>query len=323
MDELEAQPPAEQTVATPSPQNTPSAESPVPPKDSLFLSDVPPAPPQKRHTQTYKPDQTPWWKVLLEVVALISVIAYTVAAYRQLGVMTGQLTEMGRSTKAAREAAYAACKSAQIANQTLKEIQSGSVDSHNLAIGSIMQAAAVTRGEAAQIRMSPPEKNNVVPTNHFLGDNEEVSNIGKTAAINVRGLLQVVVEDGKQEPDFTFSKFANRMNTGTISPGDKPRLITTYVVEGMKPKRFTDGEFIEIEMAETKRIFIYGRITYLDIFGVRHWMKICRVVVSRTEDRIPKCAAYNQTDLNQVIPRPNQLPSEAKSIEDVSCKRPQ
>jgi hypothetical protein len=90
----EIQPPAGKMATTPDPQNTSSKEPPVPPVDPPFSPEAPPPPPDKEDACTCRPDKTPGWKVLLEVVALVAVLAYTSAAFQQLGVMSRQLDVM-------------------------------------------------------------------------------------------------------------------------------------------------------------------------------------------------------------------------------------
>lgn len=65
-----------------------------PPVSSVVQSHIPPPPEHPKQTEHCRPDQTPIGKYFLEVLAACILAAYTVAAFMQLGVMSGQLTQM-------------------------------------------------------------------------------------------------------------------------------------------------------------------------------------------------------------------------------------
>jgi hypothetical protein len=329
MGDSEIQPPTSQTITTPPPQNTADSERAIPALTPPTPPYIPPSPPEQKSTHTCKPDQTPWWKVLLEVTALLAVIAYTIAAWRQLGVMSGQLTEMQRSTRAAREAAYTACVSAQIARSTLVEVQNSGNDSHNLALGSVAQAIAVSRGESAQLKfiLGNVFSGTTQENDHALGQVIGISNVGRTSAMNIKGRIQIEVLEKGTEPIFKYPT-PSHLDTGELDVGETPEKRTYYVLTAPgKHKRFTQDEINEIRSQVHKSTFTYGRMTYSDIFGVKHWVQVCRIMASEgvtlNSPPIPKCASYNKTDTNQVIPVPQYSSASKVMPDDIKCVKPE
>jgi len=65
--------------------------------------DFDPTPIAKKKATECCPDQTPWWKYLIELAAVLTAIWYAIVATQQLGVVKGQLTEMQRSGKQSTE----------------------------------------------------------------------------------------------------------------------------------------------------------------------------------------------------------------------------
>jgi hypothetical protein len=320
MAESESQPPASHTITTPAQQDTSGSERTVPSSIPPVPPHVPPPPPQQRYTHACKPDQTPWWKVILEVAALIAVIAYTIAAWQQLGVMGGQLSEMQKSTKAAHEAAYIACVSAQIARGTLLEIQSGGLDTHSAAVGTILQAVAVTRGEAAQLVVvyeSLKAGTDVDITFPF-----QIKNVGKTVAKNVKAVYEPSVLDVGKEPNFRYSaKSYNHGEIGAQNPGDESGTIPNYVWDGDNRVKYSVSNMKNFGDAKAY-LSIYGKITYSDIFGVKHWTTFCNHRFGVVASVYGKCAAYNQTDSNKAIESPKSIPKDPDSIPKVTCVDP-
>jgi hypothetical protein len=60
--------------------------------------ETPPPQPHQEETCTCRPDQTPWWKGTLEIIALSIGICGLIVYWNQLKVMSGQLTQMQGSS---------------------------------------------------------------------------------------------------------------------------------------------------------------------------------------------------------------------------------
>ena len=92
--------PSNKSINSVSPQNNPAAEHKEPPSRPT-TPNVPPAEERNNHGEHCRPDQTPWWKYAIELGGVLVVVAYTLVANRQLGVMNGQLAQMMTQTEVA------------------------------------------------------------------------------------------------------------------------------------------------------------------------------------------------------------------------------
>jgi hypothetical protein len=79
------------------PQNTTGTKNPEAPHNPPSSSEIPPTPQNRKETYTCRPDQTPWWKYLLEGCAIVVGLYVALVYSRQLEVMRGTLAEMKRS----------------------------------------------------------------------------------------------------------------------------------------------------------------------------------------------------------------------------------
>jgi len=237
---------------------------------------------------------------------------------------------MRKSTNASERSAYAACLSAKIARDTLVEIQSGSADTRNAAIGSITQAAAVTRAEAAQLAVVAKSVINVVPQQQ-IDIPFPLRNIGKTAALNIKIDLVSQLMDKGHEPSFIYpEQLTHHSTTGNLFPyapevsndlQQSPRPFT--MLEAKYEKLLPTGAQVDSYYSGTTYISIYAKVIYDDIFGVRHWLQFCswadRAARYTPKDH-QKCAAYNKTDTNEIVrviaTAPEKVP---QSPEEISC----
>ena len=255
--------------------------------------------------------------------AFLAAAIYAAIAYRQLGKMTD-------ATTATQHAAYSACVSAQIARNTLLEIQAGRNDSHDLAVGSITQAAAVTRAEAAQMEEVSGDKRidwNVDPNNGIIVFLWDVRNVGKSSALNVKMKAQVSILELGIEPDFHYRlPPINTIRTGSYFPDqNKEWQLKISDKNGNRMVR-TDPMFIDLNKGHGY-LSVYGRVIYQDVFGAPHWLQFCShhmFPMRETDAKFPKCAAYNQTDegslpkkvTNDTVPVPTTPP-------EITCKAPE
>ena len=72
---------------TVSPEAATDTETDERPPDTPSGSQIPPAPPPKCNAEHCRPDQTPWWKYMMELAAILVGIAVASIYYRQLDTM--------------------------------------------------------------------------------------------------------------------------------------------------------------------------------------------------------------------------------------------
>jgi hypothetical protein len=108
MEESELKPPIQPTVDGIYPKDAADNARPEAQSNAQFPANI--KPPQKHQAESYytKPDPTPLWKILLEVIVGAAVIVYTIVASMQLRTMNKSYTEIAKQTPRIAEAAGAA-----------------------------------------------------------------------------------------------------------------------------------------------------------------------------------------------------------------------
>lgn len=129
----------------------------------------------------------------------------------------------------------------------------------------------------------------------------QIANTGKTPAKHVEGDIIATVLKKGEEPSFDFSTGHphNKIRTGVIFPNG-PFNVTIPVVrygphseETIVP---TPQLRQEIATGESYIVF-FGKISYVDIFGISHWTSFCAAAGSAMGD-VKKCVSNNDVDDN-------------------------
>jgi hypothetical protein len=133
-----------------------------------------------------------------------------------------------------------------------------------------------------------------------------VTNIGKTAAKNLR--IQTVIEylPIDQAPSLSFKKgvYRYQITTGVLFPSDPPAKLPAYWYEKAPVKTkfaaavLSEGEAGDLAAGRTY-IVMYGKAEYIDIFNVRHITRMCGWLAPARENvfvNATKCTAYNSVD---------------------------
>jgi hypothetical protein len=218
----------------------------------------------------------------------------------------GQLDQMTLATNAARNAAYAACVSAKVANSTLEEIRASSSDTHNLAVGSIAQANAVTKADSALLLLiiDPVP---VIKVDEAVMMNVVTHNAGRTPAkkVHLESITGILPEG--EEPSFSYNQqLVGIANAGMILPEAKEPLNVRMIRKDKTLAKFTKNEVADFNDGRSY-VFNYSAVSYVDSFGVSHYTRTCRVFEATIpnqilpEGRHPKCAAYNDTDTDSLL----------------------
>jgi hypothetical protein len=233
-------------------------------------------------------------QVLLTWGTWLAFIAAAIYAY----IANRQLTQMNLATQASRDAAYAACVSAQISRETLRQVQASTIDTHQAAISSVNQAATAMESEVAHIFIfrTPSIKNDlgapvVVPL--------MIKNSGRGPALDLHLQMESSFLGRGKEPDFLFSKKpVNYERTGYVLPDDPPTTFNLPVDEDGNHLAW-DTQRVEALGAGEIYLSSYGKINYKDAFGRPHWVQFC-FHMERSGAMEPgmfkKCAAYNRLD---------------------------
>ena len=253
----------------------------------------------------------------------IGVGIWQASIYRaQLTAIQGQLTQMQGSSK---QTDALLC----LYRQQLAELQRQSIDTHGFAVASTYQALAATQTESAEVYG--------VVKNPWLTPNSitikfGIKNVGKTAAHGIKFKVNVVIGSRHGDPKFSYSPSTPRGYGGNLEGGESPLgfdpYITTIAVHDTKGGLYpVDQSTIDAYNRGETSVFIYGIITYTDIFDVKHRRTFCDysdhpIPGEITRDDHPKCAAYNKEDINRVVAKPSLAPTRIEIVQEIPCSIP-
>jgi hypothetical protein len=119
----------------------------------------------------------------------------------------------------------------------------------------------------------------VVPQNKDTGYRYEVrmnlQNVGNTPANKLAFILQTDLLPLPLPPDFTIPAFDQLPAAGTSTVGPHQNSVATAVA----PRIYSDEEVDEMKHGNKKLLYVFGTVTYEDIFGESHYTKICQIIL--------------------------------------------
>ncbi len=325
MAEMERKAPTFPSVDTVPPEKAPEKEgAEAPPAAPAPVPEAPPAPPRQKQTTVCRPDQTPWWKSGIEVVAVFVAIVVAIIYWRQLNVMIGQLEQMRGSSD---QTDRLIC----LYQKQLSELQRQSANTRDFAVASTYQAIAGAQSESAYIDQTASQP--VFSPFKAISVPFQLLNSGKTRAINFRFAANAVLLPRNGDPNFSYPKRALRMFTeflepGKIVPDNLSQPVSILVLNDLGQPIIADNRIISDYQEGRKDILIYERLTYKDVFGVEHWTHYCRALMVLPPGEIKRayheaCTTYNKADENQVLgARSQQLAPAQPTLPDVPCPSP-
>lgn len=257
--------PSEPSINAVHPKDAATEETTTPPRNPLPPPYIPPPRELKSKTEYYRPEQTPWWKHLVELAAILVGIAVAVIYYRQLSTMNGQLTEM-QQTRIQAQTAFDA---------------------------TVQQFHLDQRAWVAAVGISPP------PTAGQPFDVAvRVRNTGKTFAKNFGTVFTVEPLKRNEAPDFSRELIEPKSITVLAPNGDylstshTPITTPAGIIQTLTVERLQD---LKNQLtAGDLQILAHGRISYRDIFGCRHWTTFCFNLTPDWE--YVSCSTHNDTD---------------------------
>jgi hypothetical protein len=127
----------------------------------------------------------------------------------------------------------------------------------------------------------------------------QIANTGKTPAKDVEGDIVATVLEKGEEPSFDFSTGHphNKLYAGAIFP-NAPINTTITVVRyaSQAPETVVPTPELRQQIANGESfIILYGKITYVDVFGASHSTAFCTASGSAMGD-LRKCLSYNDVD---------------------------
>ena len=190
-------------------------------------------------------DRTSWWKILLEVAAVVVLVVYTTFAGLQWESMHDALL--------------------------------------------VDQRAWVS----VVVPNSFPLEGSSIPASI------QIANTGKTPAKDVEGDIVATVLKKGDEPSFDFSTGHphNKLYAGAIFPNAPINTnITVVRYASQAPETIVPTPELRQQIANGEFfIILYGKITYVDVFGASHSTTFCTGSGSAMGD-LRKCLSYNDVD---------------------------
>jgi hypothetical protein len=124
-----------------------------------------------------------------------------------------------------------------------------------------------------------------------------LTNIGKSPAEHIEGTVEIdeVPRDKIASYDFAPGKSRNEMNAALIYPGF-PHTTEAYEwaskdnpvkVDSLKHALFAKGDIVFV---------IQGRVSYDDVFHIRHWFEFCHAISASPASHAQGCVDKNRID---------------------------
>jgi hypothetical protein len=211
--------------------------------------------------------------------------------------------------------------------QQLAELQRQSLDTHGFAAASTYQAIAVAQSESA--RVQPIVGQPVLTLLQPIEIPYQLANSGKTRAEKVRfvGDATLWPRNGK-DPKFSYSKDSAMLSEEIMASGET----STRTVKGITGIRaldhghpiFLDTKILTAYQEGSKDIVMWGKLTYIDVFGVEHWQHFCTVFAQHQKGDLigpshEGCSAYNKSDKNQILPNKFEPITAMQPVPRVPC----
>jgi hypothetical protein len=131
-------------------------------------------------------------------------------------------------------------------------------------------------------------------TNYHYEIRLTLQNVGNTPAYKVVGNLHADVLPYPLPDDFEIPAASNATftNQGTIGPHQNMAL------NAFAPRIYSDEEVNELQHTMTKLLYVYGTITYEDVFGASRYLKLCQMVLWYTNgtNMVMNAGKYNESN---------------------------
>lgn len=208
--------------------------------------------------------------LIATTLAFIAAAIYALIAYHQLGIMRN-------ATDATKESADATKDAVQVAKDALK--------------ANIDMAHREQRAWVGPTRIVRPESKDATDEPIFIKKGLSarfeiiIVNSGKSPAREVKADKNCFLLPLKDQlvPKYTHPK----ISVGVLQPNMSYRLITT-----ISPLPTSDIDSIK---NGDKILYVFGKITYEDIFRIPHWTTFCMKLIPSL-DNFSACDTYNDAD---------------------------
>jgi hypothetical protein len=119
----------------------------------------------------------------------------------------------------------------------------------------------------------------------------QFGNTGRTPAIGIRSQIMSVPIPRGQEPDFTYADPPE--SQAVLQPNGQ--FIVSW--KATKVGEVFNQATLESLKSGTVRLYVYGHVSYDDVFGGQHWTRFC-LHLRGDMDGFTHCKKYNEIDRN-------------------------
>jgi hypothetical protein len=125
-------------------------------------------------------------------------------------------------------------------------------------------------------------------------------NIGKTPATGVHADLAIQIVNSRSAPFLSYSGHHDSVTSGVLFPDTPTTFYSHLIGDDDLTEKLTDEERQSLYRGDTY-LSMFGRVTYIDGFGIEHWTQYCWWVGLKVNSRYhaDSCVDYNQVDKNK------------------------
>jgi len=136
-------------------------------------------------------------------------------------------------------------------------------------------------------------------------------NTGKTPAKHFEAWVAATVMKSNEKPEFIYKRGTGHPLVRAKAPFLWPSEQVPFPLPVFKkPTRVAEKLILTRPLLEgmdagTSYVLMYGKITYVDVFGIDHWMTFCDIyptanrLLPSLSGAYARCIAYNETDEDQ------------------------
>ena len=314
MDDSGAEPLAEQATDTPPKQDNFDRKNPESQSLPALIPEVPLAPEHQRKSEhRCKPDQTPAWKIFLEVGAFALGLVFAGIYRGQLNAMQGQLAQMQRDSQESSKQFQAQIQhfDAGLGRTDMLAIHAGeqATASQNFADASKIQAETGKKSLQATIDNFHEDQRpwvGLMGSNHTsielslnlpIKSEIEIQNFGKTPAIHEASVNKLLTRP-------LSVPLPSMDNYSIVDAGPTITLMPTATVSGkissdtgsdIGNNFVLDQTVLDAIQQGVLQIYLYGSIWYDDAFGKSHRTDYCLLYQPKSHG-FTACDSHNYAD---------------------------
>lgn len=275
------------------------------PATSEIHLQIPPTPERERKSEHCRPDQTPWWKHIMELAAILVGVAVAIIYYKQLDTMQKQLAEMGASGQQTAQLIEAARLQAGASRRYVLAARNQARESSHIADSAIEQSDATT-AMAKQTKRTADTANLALrlQTRPWMGF-ERMEVAGDITKGNEVSIVLYSKNWGfspalHETNEFLMSTFCNG------APKHPNYTMSTLPPEmAVMPNQIIPSETLKFPISERDwelanrpncELTILGRLAYSDLGGQHHWRHFCARWNKLTKREFLACNVYSDGD---------------------------